>query len=135
MTTIHGYTEIDNTGEVPGKRATLVLGAKRFGEVTNTVCRANETRKPPMAWTVTSALIGSLLFSLSLVPLLCYFLLRKRLSEKENIVVRACKRVYQPVLSWALDHRWLVIGAAVGVLAFSLSIVPLLGSEIGRAHV
>ena len=31
----------------------------------------------PMAWTVTSALIGSLLFSLTLVPLLCWFLLRK----------------------------------------------------------
>src|ERR1041385_9134589 len=32
----------------------------------------------PMAWTVTSALVGSLIFSLTLVPLLCYFLLRKR---------------------------------------------------------
>ena len=40
----------------------------------------------PMAWTVTSALVGSLIFSLSLVPLLCYFLLRGKTSEKENIV-------------------------------------------------
>src|SRR5437773_6117610 len=35
----------------------------------------------PMAWTVTSALVGSLLFSLSLVPLLCYFFLRSGVSE------------------------------------------------------
>lgn len=83
----------------------------------------------PMAWTVVAALIGSLVFSLTLVPLLCYFLLRKRLSEKENFVVRACKRVYRPVLEWALDHRWIVIGSAVVMLAVSLSIVPLLGSE------
>ncbi len=83
----------------------------------------------PMAWTVVAALIGSLIFSLTLVPLLCYFLLRKRLSEKENIIVRACKRVYRPVLEWALDHRWIVIGAAVAMLVLSLSVVPLLGSE------
>lgn len=83
----------------------------------------------PMAWTVVSALIGSLIFSLTLVPLLCYFLLRKRLSEKENFIVRACKRIYQPALEWALDHRWIVIGSAVAMLAISLSIVPMLGSE------
>jgi len=83
----------------------------------------------PMAWTVVSALVGSLIFSLTLVPLLCYFLLRKRLSEKENFIVRACKRIYQPALEWALDHRWIVIGSAVAMLAISLSIVPMLGSE------
>ncbi len=83
----------------------------------------------PMAWTVVAALIGSLIFSLTLVPLLCYFLLRKRLAEKENFIVRACKRIYRPALQWALDHRWVVIGSAVAILALSLSIVPLLGSE------
>jgi len=58
----------------------------------------------PMAWTVTSALVGSLLFSLTLVPLLCYFLLRKDLPEKENPLVQFCKRRYQPALEWALSH-------------------------------
>src|SRR6266516_8112809 len=38
----------------------------------------------PMAWTVTSALVGSLMLSLSLVPLLCYLLLRRALPEHEN---------------------------------------------------
>ncbi|MBL8188767.1 MAG: efflux RND transporter permease subunit [Acidobacteria bacterium] len=83
----------------------------------------------PMAWTVVAALIGSLIFSLTLVPLLCYFLLRKKLSEKDNVLVRACKRIYRPALEWALDHRWIVIGAAVAMLAISLSVVPMLGSE------
>src|SRR5881296_2190883 len=66
----------------------------------------------PMAWTVTSALVGSLLFSLSLVPLLCYFFLRKGVSEKENVVIRVCKGVYRPALIWTLAHRAAVIGIA-----------------------
>src|SRR5439155_13507918 len=59
----------------------------------------------PMAWTVTSALIGSLLLSLTLVPLLCFFLLRKNIPHKENFLMYWCKRAYQPVLEWALGHR------------------------------
>jgi molybdopterin-containing oxidoreductase family membrane subunit len=61
---MHGWTEIDNTADTPGKRAPLVLGATKFHEVTATVCRPNETRKPPMAWTVMFVL--SLLLVLNL---------------------------------------------------------------------
>src|SRR5882724_1115905 len=75
----------------------------------------------PMAWTVTSALVGSLLFSLSLVPLLCYFLLRKNLPEKENRLVLFCKRIYRPVLESALARRKFVIAVAVVVLLFSFA--------------
>ena len=83
----------------------------------------------PMAYTVTSALIGSLLFSLTLVPLLCYFLLRKNLPEKENQLVLFCKRAYQPVLTWALGNRKVVLAAALGALLVSLAAVPRLGTE------
>jgi len=83
----------------------------------------------PMAWTVTSALIGSLIFSLTLVPLLCYFLLRGRLSEKESIVIRACKRVYRPSLILGLRHRLLLIAVSVALLAVSLFTLTRLGSE------
>src|SRR5215813_9761056 len=83
----------------------------------------------PMAWTVTSALVGSLIFSLTLKPLLCYFLLRRGISEKENFVVRFCHRLYRPTLAWALNRRLIVIAAAVVMLAASIAIVPRLGSE------
>src|SRR5215468_11070573 len=83
----------------------------------------------PMAVTVTSALIGSLVFSLTLVPLLCSFLLRKRLAERENFVIRACKRIYRPSLNWALKHLWTVIAVSVVLLAASLGAVTRLGSE------
>src|SRR6266404_4700222 len=52
----------------------------------------------PMAYTVTSALVGALMFSLTLVPLLCFFLLRKQLPEEDNLLVRFCKRIYRPSL-------------------------------------
>jgi heavy metal efflux system protein len=83
----------------------------------------------PMAYTVTSALVGSLLFSLTLVPLLCYFLLRRGLPETENWVLRSCKFVYHRVLVTALHNRKVVIVSAVIALGFSLALVPRLGTE------
>jgi len=83
----------------------------------------------PMAYTVVSALIGSLLISLTLVPLLCFFLLRRGLPDEENLVVRICKRLYRPILSGAINHKAIVITPAVVVLAASLSLAPRLGSE------
>src|SRR5437764_14478671 len=74
----------------------------------------------PMAWTVTSALIGSLLLSLTLVPLLCYFLLRKNIPHEENAVVRFLKKPYVAWLRWAFQHPLIVIVAAVIVLGASL---------------
>jgi cobalt-zinc-cadmium resistance protein CzcA len=83
----------------------------------------------PMAWSVTSALVGSLILSLTLVPLLCYALLRKNLPEKENWLVHWCKSAYKPTLEWAIGHRKTVIGAALVALAASLAVVPRLGTE------
>jgi len=83
----------------------------------------------PMAWSVTSALVGSLLLSLTLVPLLCYWMLRKNLPEKENWLVHWCKGVYKPALVWAIGHKKIVIGAALVALAASLAAVPRLGTE------
>lgn len=83
----------------------------------------------PMAWTVTSALVGSLLFSLTLVPLLCYFLLRKPLPHDDNTIVRAAKRIYQPVLDWSLVHWRAVLGIAGTGLLGALLIGTRLGTE------
>ena len=83
----------------------------------------------PMAYTVVSALVGSLLFSLTLVPLLCFFLLRRNLPEKDNRLVSLCKRIYRPVLSSALDHPVGVLLAAVILLGVTLALVPQLGTE------
>ena len=83
----------------------------------------------PMAWTITSALIGSLLLSLTLVPLLCFWLLRPPLPHEENRLVRACKRVYTPLLSRALGAPRTVLGVALVTLALSLVAARGVGSE------
>jgi heavy metal efflux system protein len=83
----------------------------------------------PMAWSVTSALVGSLILSLTLVPLLCLHLLPKSLPGEENALVRACKRIYEPALAWAMRRRKAVIGVALAALAASFAVVPKLGTE------
>ncbi len=83
----------------------------------------------PMALSVTAALIGALIFSLTLVPLLTYWMLRKKVPHGDNRVVASAKSLYKPVLSWALTHRIKVV--AISVLAFGLAMVAAsrLGSE------
>ena len=83
----------------------------------------------PMAYTITSALIGSLIFSLTLVPVLCMLTLRKGVTEKESFVVRMAQKLYRPVLKEALAHPIGVLVISVICLAASLSLVPKLGSE------
>lgn len=83
----------------------------------------------PMAYSVVSALIGALVLSLTLVPLLCAVMLKRNLPEKENFLVHAARSVYEPTLAWALGHRRTVLAIAVGALAASLALVPRLGTE------
>ena len=83
----------------------------------------------PMALSVTTALIGSLIFSLTLVPLLAYWVLRKKLPHHDNRLVAACKRVYEPVLRWSLEHRRKVVVMALAAFALALVAAARLGSE------
>ena len=83
----------------------------------------------PMAYSVVSALVGALVLSLTLVPLLCSVMLKKNLPEKENFIVHAARGVYEPALAWALGHKKSVLAAAVLSLAGSLALVPSLGTE------
>jgi len=83
----------------------------------------------PMAYTIVSALIGSLLFSVTLVPLLAFFLLRKGVPHGENLLVRFFKAMYRPALVQAVKHPVLVLLAAAAVLGGTLILVPQIGSE------
>ncbi len=83
----------------------------------------------PMAWTVTSALIGSLVLSLTLVPLLTYLFLKRGIQHGDNRVVATLKSWYSPVLAWALARPRRIIAAAVASLVLSLIGATQLGSE------
>jgi cobalt-zinc-cadmium resistance protein CzcA len=82
----------------------------------------------PMALTITFAMIGSLVLTLTLVPVLAALILKPKI-EKDTWVVAQAKRFYLPLLDWALDRKKAVIGTAVGLLVLSLAIFPFLGKE------
>ena len=83
----------------------------------------------PMALSVSTALVGSLILSLTLVPLLAFAMLRRGLPHGDNRLVAAAKRFYEPVLEWAVSHRRLVVGLALTAFALSIGVASRLGSE------
>ncbi len=83
----------------------------------------------PMALSVTSALIGSLIFSLTLVPMLAYWVLRKKLPHHDNKLVTAAKSFYKPILLWSLNHKKNIILGALIAFAISMFAASRLGSE------
>jgi len=74
----------------------------------------------PMALTVILALVAAFVLSLTVIPALVALLIRGRVSERENVIVRAAKWGYAPLLRWSIRGRWVV--APVAVLAFAASI-------------
>ena len=82
----------------------------------------------PMAFNISFAMAGSLILTLTLIPVLAALVLRPR-AERDTWLVRAIKRLYLPALEWALGHKRTVVGAALVLLAASLSLFPFLGKE------
>jgi cobalt-zinc-cadmium resistance protein CzcA len=83
----------------------------------------------PMALTVMLALTGALLLTLTLMPVLCSFLLRGRIGETDNFIIRALKAIYRPMLQLALKLRWLVVLAAIAAFAGAIWLFNHLGAE------
>lgn len=83
----------------------------------------------PMVFTVTFALLGSLLIALFLVPVLCALLLKGRVQEKENILLRKLGPLYLRALRWALNHRKLTVGLTVSGFVLTLLSLLFMGTE------
>ncbi|MEB2311774.1 MAG: CusA/CzcA family heavy metal efflux RND transporter [Sorangiineae bacterium] len=83
----------------------------------------------PMANTVVSALVGALLVSFTLVPVLALFALRKGGPERESPLLRWARNAYAPALRFAMLRPALVLVVAAGALTSSLVLAPRLGSE------
>jgi cobalt-zinc-cadmium resistance protein CzcA len=83
----------------------------------------------PMALTVVFALAGSMLLSLTLIPVLSSLLLPRRMKERDVFIVRAAKRVYRPVLAFAIRWKWGVLGAAALLMINGALLATTLGSE------
>jgi len=82
----------------------------------------------PMALTVVFALAGSLVCALTLMPVLASLFLR-RVAERETLLIRLAKRVYEPLLRRTIRHPGATALLALVAFAGSLGLVPLLGAE------
>jgi len=85
----------------------------------------------PMAWTVAFALLGALLFSMLIAPVLASIFFSKGAHEWRNPMMEFLKTRYRHALKWAIEHRFVTVGAAVfGVsVAFYLAFGGVIGSE------
>ena len=84
----------------------------------------------PLAFAKTFAMVSATVIALTLVPILCVFLLRGKFhSEDDNPVMRFLQRLYRPVLSWALTHRAIAMAAAVVLFGGAIFLASGIGSE------
>jgi cobalt-zinc-cadmium resistance protein CzcA len=83
----------------------------------------------PMADTTIFALVGSLLVTLTLIPVLASWLYRSGVKERRNAAFEWIKRVYRRGLDAALGHPWATIFGSAAVFVASLLFIPFIGAE------
>ncbi|MGD0228871.1 MAG: CusA/CzcA family heavy metal efflux RND transporter [Syntrophorhabdales bacterium] len=85
----------------------------------------------PMAWTVGFALLGALVFSMMVAPVLVSFLFHKQTKQWENPVIGWLTRRYRQGLTWSIHHRGIMVGIAVLTLCGSVYLATsgVIGSE------
>jgi cobalt-zinc-cadmium resistance protein CzcA len=83
----------------------------------------------PMALAVILALLAALLLSVTFVPAAVALLLRGDIVEKDNPLVRLAKRLYAPLLGFALRRRVLVVTAAAAFVALCAALATRMGTE------
>ncbi len=83
----------------------------------------------PLAFTISFALLGSLILSLTLVPMLCTVFLKEDPREHDPFHIRWLKSGYLRLLKPCVKHPWLVAIPAVLALAGAFALVPRIGTE------
>ena len=83
----------------------------------------------PMADTMVFALVGSLIVTLTLLPVLCSWFMRAGVRERRNAAFEAIKSVYTKGLDFCLAHPWGTTFASAILLAGSLLLIPRIGAE------
>src|SRR5690349_3728294 len=83
----------------------------------------------PLAWTLGFALLGALILTLTLIPLLSSILLRKNVREKHNVFVERLTKGVMWQFNWTYAHKKISIALAVIAVAVGLFSFKFLGSE------
>jgi cobalt-zinc-cadmium resistance protein CzcA len=82
----------------------------------------------PMAFTISYAMAGSLVLTLTVIPVFAALILKPK-EERDTLLVRVIKERYLPLLEWALGNKKTVVSSALGLLVASLLVFPFLGKE------
>ncbi|MBI2754125.1 MAG: efflux RND transporter permease subunit [Betaproteobacteria bacterium] len=82
----------------------------------------------PMAFNISFAMAGSLVLTLTLIPVLAAMLLKPK-EERDTLLMRLIKRRYMPLLDWVLSRKKLVGIVSAVLLSASLALSPFLGKE------
>ena len=84
----------------------------------------------PLAFTKTFAMVCSTILAITLVPVLCTFLIRGKLHrEEDNPIMRVLRAIYRPTLSWALRHRAVTLSIALLLFCAAVYTATTIGSE------
>jgi Cu(I)/Ag(I) efflux system membrane protein CusA/SilA len=82
----------------------------------------------PLAWTKSFAMAGSLLAAFTLAPVLCSFLLKGKIREKDTWLTTRLVRLYKPLLRWGLEHSRLTLVLAAMGMAGGFALTPFIGT-------
>ena len=83
----------------------------------------------PMAWTVSFALLGALIFSILIAPVLALLQFRDGIREWQNPVMQYLREKYRVAVRWAIEHRGITVGT--GALAFAVAVFLMVSGVIG----
>jgi cobalt-zinc-cadmium resistance protein CzcA len=83
----------------------------------------------PMADTMSVALIGALILTLTFVPVMCSYWFKKGVREPRNKPFEWIKKEYGSELKWCLERPWLTMFVATIIFGISLLFVPFIGGE------
>lgn len=93
----------------------------------------------PLGWVVTISVVTSVIVSLTLVPMLSSKMLTAKIPGKNSVggkifhfsqnMLDGMDKFFEKILTWAVGHRWLVIGLATIVFAVSMFLVKVIGTE------
>lgn len=83
----------------------------------------------PLAWTLGFALLGALIFTLTLVPVLCSMLLKKNVREKDNFFTRNVNKIVSKGFNWTFTHKKVTLLIATACFALTIFSTRWLGTE------
>tara|TARA_R110002049_G_C9175296_1_gene562510 strand:+ start:5548 stop:8700 length:3153 start_codon:yes stop_codon:yes gene_type:complete len=83
----------------------------------------------PMAFTVVTALLSALFLSITFVPAAVALFVKGKVEEKDNIVIRSSKSLYEPILRWSIANPWKMITVSIVLVAISIVTASKMGTE------